>query len=522
MSASEFSYRICDKCKKERRILKGVKICHCCHITKSIFKSSGNKVIDNFIKQVNYATEYGKLEFVSYDQFKNIEFIAEGGFSKIYKAIWADGPINNWNMIRYGIYNIVRENNYTVVLKKLKGSNNITSMELNELKAYLCSNENVDIYNISKYFGITTDPFTKDIIIVMNYYNSGNLVHYLSNDFYNISWKTKLSNLKDIIYGLKYIHSVYILHRDFHGGNIFFNENKAYIGDLGINKSATESTKSTYSTVNYGIIPYMAPEIFQGHMYTKASDIYSFGMIMWEFMTGRRLFGDKRHDTELIIDIYNGLRPPIVTNAPEGYIELMEECWNSNPKKRPTTADIYERICMLLYNERKSYYINNPTEIIKSIDIGPVTKNNPFAIYKSRYLGYINLSTKSLRDKSFGISYNMICNECKKKSTAFYNMQICRTCFNIKTKLKASGNKAIDEFIRYTQFESYDGKMEFVPYNQFKDIEFIAEGGFSKVYKATWIDDPINNFHNYYTVVLKKLNNSKNVTSKELNEVKYT
>ena len=53
--------------------------------------------------------------------------------------------------------------------------------------------------------------------------------------------------------------------------------------------------------------------------------------------------------------------------------------------------------------------------------------------------------------------------------------------------------------------------MEFVPYDQFKNIEYIAEGGFSKIYKATWIGGP--------TVVLKKLNNSKNITSKELNEV---
>ena len=66
--------------------------------------------------------------------------------------------------------------------------------------------------------------------------------------------------------------------------------------------------------------------------------------------------------------------------------------------------------------------------------------------------------------------------------------------------------------------------MEFVPYNQFKDVKFIAEGGFSKIYKAIWVDGPIFNWdkikrsHNY-TVVLKKLNNSKNITTKELNEV---
>jgi hypothetical protein len=54
---------------------------------------------------------------------------------------------------------------------------------------------------------------------------------------------------------------------------------------------------------------------------------------MWEFMTGRRPFWDRNHDIELIIDISDGLRPPIVTNAPESYIELMKECWNSDHNK---------------------------------------------------------------------------------------------------------------------------------------------------------------------------------------------
>ena len=68
---------------------------------------------------------------------------------------------------------------------------------------------------------------------------------------------------------------------------------------MGISKSATDSTDN--NNENYGIIPYMAPEILQRQNYTKASDIYSFGMIMWEFMTGRRPFWDRIHDIELII-----------------------------------------------------------------------------------------------------------------------------------------------------------------------------------------------------------------------------
>jgi serine/threonine protein kinase len=239
-------------------------------------------------------------------------------------------------------------------------------------------------------------------MIVMPYYDSGDLVHYISSEFYNIKWKVKLKNLKTIANGLINIHSVDIIHRDLHSGNIFFNLSKIpCIGDLGISKSATESTDNKE---NYGIIPYMAPEIFQGQKYTKASDIYSFGMIMWEFMTGRRPFWDRNHDIELIIDISDGLRPPIVTNAPEGYIELMKECWNSDPDKRPQATDLYKRVEEMYFREDDNK--DNPTKIIHSLDIGPVKTNHSGAIYKSRPLsGMINsaMSLWSLRSQSIKV-----------------------------------------------------------------------------------------------------------------------
>ncbi|RIA91182.1 kinase-like domain-containing protein [Glomus cerebriforme] len=217
----------------------------------------------------------------------------------------------------------------------------------------------------------------------MPYYDLGDLTNYIINNFYSIDWKTKLDKLKSIIYGLESIHHENIVHGDLHSGNIFFNDisdriiNDVVIGDLGMSKAV----ESNDDNENYGIISYMAPELFQEQKYSKASDIYSFGMIMWEFMTGRRPFWDRIHDTELIIEICDGLRPPIITNAPEGYIDLMKKCWHSDSDKRPTAFDIFHyKIDEIIKNEK------NPTKIIPSSDIGPIT-NNPGAIYKSRPLG---------------------------------------------------------------------------------------------------------------------------------------
>ncbi|RGB40415.1 kinase-like domain-containing protein [Rhizophagus diaphanus] len=230
-------------------------------------------------------------------------------------------------------------------------------------------------------------------MIIMPYHDSGDLIHYITKGFYNIHWYTKIFRLRDIALGLEQIHELNIIHKDFHSGNIFFNNQANYfitgrvvIGDLGISKSAIESGDDNE---NYGIIPYMAPEIFQRQKYSKSSDIYSYGMIMWELMTGRKPFWDRNHDTELIIDICDGLRPPIVTNqAPGGYIELMKECWHSDPSKRPTAGDIRKKLRSIFGSGAK---------IIGSSDIGPVPKNNPGAIYKSRPLSAMINSAMSLR-----------------------------------------------------------------------------------------------------------------------------
>jgi serine/threonine protein kinase len=96
-----------------------------------------------------------------------------------------------------------------------------------------------------------------------------------------------------------------------------------------------------------------------------------------------------------------------------------------------------------------------------------------------------------------------------------------------------SGNNNIDKFIQDTQLSAHKAAhkaLEWIPYDRFHNIEYIAKGGFGKVYKANWIDGYINEWDNKnqiwkrydkgMSVALKSLYNSKNITLEFMNEVR--
>src|ERR1043166_9720158 len=113
---------------------------------------------------------------------------------------------------------------------------------------------------LNEYYGVTLNPSTKDFIIVMKCYKS-DLRNYITENFYNIEWNKKLKILMHIAEGLEYLHRQNIIHRDLHSKNILYeNEDDVILSDLGISKSVMESLDDNE---RYGIISYMAPEIFQ-------------------------------------------------------------------------------------------------------------------------------------------------------------------------------------------------------------------------------------------------------------------
>jgi serine/threonine protein kinase len=168
------------------------------------------------------------------------------------------------------------------------------------------------------------------------------------------------------LFGLSGIHKIHIVHHDFHTGNILLDHHDAtvqptiLISDLGL----SGEIGNVDETKLYGVIPYMAPEVLRGNSFTQASDIYSFGMIMYFIATGRQPFAGCEHDQNLIIDICKGDRPNInKPEAPQCYIDLMMRCLDSNPNNRPNTSELYEILYLFIKTKMALLYNYNEADM---------------------------------------------------------------------------------------------------------------------------------------------------------------
>ena len=193
--------------------------------------------------------------------------------------------------------------------------------------------------------------------MVLDYAEDGSLRNYLDTNYDKLSWLEKFSNLYNIAYGLNDIHENELIHRDLHIGNILSFYGDTRITDMGSCKPANYNKfESTNNSNNiYGILPYMAPEILRGQNYTKASDVYSFGIIMYEVISGLPPYHDVSHDKCLALKICLGLRPRFNIKVPKLVVHLIKRCLDANPLIRPTAVEVsnilygwYEEFLMII------------------------------------------------------------------------------------------------------------------------------------------------------------------------------
>jgi serine/threonine protein kinase len=140
------------------------------------------------------------------------------------------------------------------------------------------------------------------------------------------------------------------------------------------------------------VIPYIAPEIFKGSSFSKQTDVYCMGMIMWELTTGCKPFANEEHDIQLVYKILDGERPVITEDTPECYANLMKSCWDQDPKKRPSIKKVRNTLGSWSFRNKHNEVFNQAEskriELINLGKLGPEfsEKPHPNAIFTSRLL----------------------------------------------------------------------------------------------------------------------------------------
>ena len=156
------------------------------------------------------------------------------------------------------------------------------------------------------------------------------------------------------------------------------------IADFGISK---EESLATSNSLLRGTPGYIDPQchIQDKYIRNKKSDIFSFGMILWEISSEREPFvGDK--DYQVVIKISRGAREERVDGTPESYFRLYTKCWDDEPNNRPDIEEVVETLEN--YDTYSGvYYPNGPI---------PTIQPPPFSSTKLEvYPGGIPLGTTS-------------------------------------------------------------------------------------------------------------------------------
>ncbi|KAI0518888.1 serine/threonine-protein kinase STY13 [Dendrobium catenatum] len=179
--------------------------------------------------------------------------------------------------------------------------------------------------------------------IVTEYAKGGSVRQFLmKRQNRSVPLKIAVRQALDVARGMAYVHDLGFIHRDLKSDNLLICGDKSIkIADFGVARIEVQTEGMTPETGTYR---WMAPEMIQHRPYTQKVDVYSFGIVLWELITGMLPFQNMTAVQAAFAVVNKGVRPVIPNECPPALGEIMTHCWDANPDVRPPFSEIVKML----------------------------------------------------------------------------------------------------------------------------------------------------------------------------------
>ncbi|XP_035258018.1 hepatocyte growth factor receptor-like [Anguilla anguilla] len=242
----------------------------------------------------------------------------------------------------------------------VKSLNRITDME--EVSQFLKEGiimKDFSHPNVLSLLGICLPPGGSPLV-VLPYMKHGDLRNFIRDEAHNPTVKDLMGFGLQVAKGMQYLASKKFVHRDLAARNCMLDESYTVkVADFGLARDVYD--KEYYSIHNKNAVKlpvkWMALESLQTHKFTPKSDVWSFGVLLWELMTrGAPPYSDV-NSFDITIFLLQGRRLLQPEFCPDALYNLMMECWHPRPERRPTFSELASRIAAVFSSLSGEHYI---------------------------------------------------------------------------------------------------------------------------------------------------------------------